>query len=743
MTKPDLVDTYGYSVERGMQRSFAALAVILVGSHLGTILPVRERLPVLVLVISAVFVVFLAVTATRAWWVRLSAADSVSAAVLSVAAAFTHLVPAEQVLPMATRSNAMVVAATLAAGYQRTRTAVGICTGLVMVYVLTALPLDGLGGALLGTWPLLAAPLAAGAVSRVLRQTAARADAARRGVHEAQVRAAQDEAKRAAHKQFQRTLHDDVASALRAAATSDVAPAEVRSACVAAIGRAEAAPAPPSAELDDLCARLDELPEPGGVRVIREWEAAVFAPAHVVREMTDAAAELMRNIGKHARATTVWITVSGDDTGLVLRIRDDGVGFQVAAVRATSLGLRRSVVGRLAEIGGTAEITSRPGAGTIADLRWHRPTTDQERPAFSRMQGMRSAVDDLRQPLAAVCLPYLFSMALPVVRNLDVAPGMTWLAAWYAVMGVATVWLILEARRPPPLWAGVLAAVWTAAGAVAGVLVIPADSLTTFVSWPIGAPGPMLVVLATLWRWPLAVLTLLVEEVVLITLVLRGRFVTEAFTDAAPAITAPVLALAMGLVIANTIARLGGIVLRSGAERTAIATAAAAREARTSLHASRIADIGAEILPFLRQLSSGDDALVSAEATRTRARRLEWMARDELHIPGVLDPDLRHRLMDARAGGCVVVVQADTDTTDPPQAVRTILAAALSTTPLPKELTLTLSTTDSSVTVNLLCQPNDAARATALRAAVPQAALTEYADEAMNVELAVVPAALS
>jgi len=187
----------------------------------------------------------------------------------------------------------------------------------------------------------------------------------------------------------------------------------------------------------------------------------------------------------------------------------------------------------------------------------------------------------------------------------------------------------------------------------------------------------------------------------------------------------------------------GHDVLRAAAERTAIATAAAAREARTSLHTSRIADIGAEILPFLRQLAVGDDGLIAAESTRTHARRLEWMARDELHIPGVLDSDLRHRMMDARADGCVVVVQADTDTIDPPEIVRTILAAALSTSPLPKELTLSLSSKDSLVTVNLLCQPNDRARAAAVRTAVPDADLTEYADDAMNVELAVVPAAVS
>jgi hypothetical protein len=283
----------------------------------------------------------------------------------------------------------------------------------------------------------------------------------------------------------------------------------------------------------------------------------------------------------------------------------------------------------------------------------------------------------------------------------------------------------------------VLVAGWTAGGVVVALLVLPADSLTTFVSWPIGAIGPTLVVLATLWRWPLAVATLLAEELVLVVLVATGGFITQSFADALPAMTAPLLALAMGLVIAATISRLGGVVLAAGAEQTEIAVSTAARDARLAVHARRIAEIGAEIVPFLRALSTADAGTLDSAETRTRARRLEWMARDELHIPGVLDAALRHRLMSARTAGCTVIVQADTDTLQLPEAVRSMLEAALLTTPLPRELTLSLSGKEGQVLISLVCQPHDDARAVALRSGLPGARVTEYDTEAIGVELLV------
>jgi len=190
-----------------------------------------------------------------------------------------------------------------------------------------------------------------------------------------------------------------------------------------------------------------------------------------------------------------------------------------------------------------------------------------------------------------------------------------------------------------------------------------------------------------------------------------------------PALLSPVLPLIMGLVITATTARLGEVVLVTGEEQSRIAMSTAARDSRIVLHQQRINEIGGEILPFLREVSSGarrpDDPGV-----RTRARALERIARDELHIPGVLDRQARDRLETARRNGCVLTIQSDTDLIDPPPTVRTILVSALDPgLPAPDELTLSLHPHDDPAAgrgvpllVSLVSVPGNTERSCRLRA---------------------------
>jgi signal transduction histidine kinase len=54
---------------------------------------------------------------------------------------------------------------------------------------------------------------------------------------------------------------------------------------------------------------------------------------------------------------------------VLVTIADRGRGFNAAAGSA-GLGLRDSIGARLAEVGGTATVDSRPGQGTSVELRW-------------------------------------------------------------------------------------------------------------------------------------------------------------------------------------------------------------------------------------------------------------------------------------------------------------------------------------------------------------------------------------
>jgi signal transduction histidine kinase len=75
--------------------------------------------------------------------------------------------------------------------------------------------------------------------------------------------------------------------------------------------------------------------------------------------------EALTNVTKHAQAENVWIKLDGDAPRICCSIRDDGVGFDVRAPRGQKgLGLI-GIQERLSAIGGTLQITSEPGKGTL------------------------------------------------------------------------------------------------------------------------------------------------------------------------------------------------------------------------------------------------------------------------------------------------------------------------------------------------------------------------------------------
>ena len=62
-------------------------------------------------------------------------------------------------------------------------------------------------------------------------------------------------------------------------------------------------------------------------------------------------------------------------SGLDIEIGDTGVGFDLDAVPQGRIGLRISIVERVTNAGGSANIVSRPGEGTVISIRWPDPDT--------------------------------------------------------------------------------------------------------------------------------------------------------------------------------------------------------------------------------------------------------------------------------------------------------------------------------------------------------------------------------
>jgi signal transduction histidine kinase len=106
-------------------------------------------------------------------------------------------------------------------------------------------------------------------------------------------------------------------------------------------------------------------------------EAVVVGDAELdddLRALVSACNEAVLNAAKHAGVSDVSLYVEVEDDRVTAFVRDAGSGFEPAAVPADRRGIAESIALRMERHGGTAEIRSRPGAGTEVVLHLPRLT---------------------------------------------------------------------------------------------------------------------------------------------------------------------------------------------------------------------------------------------------------------------------------------------------------------------------------------------------------------------------------
>ncbi|GAA4573562.1 DUF5931 domain-containing protein [Micromonospora coerulea] len=180
---------------------------------------------------------------------------------------------------------------------------------------------------------------------------------------------------REAERRQNRDLHDTVLATLTMVGLGAVAgpSAAVRERCAAdlrtltALADVRSAPAARPTALDDrlraVLARLPELP-------VTATLAPCVVPAEVAGALADSAAAALANVVRHAPGATATLRLARAADSVVVEVEDDGPGFDPTGVPAHRYGLRESVHGRMATVGGRAEVTSARGAGTRIRLEW-------------------------------------------------------------------------------------------------------------------------------------------------------------------------------------------------------------------------------------------------------------------------------------------------------------------------------------------------------------------------------------
>jgi len=191
-------------------------------------------------------------------------------------------------------------------------------------------------------------------------------------------------------REHDRLLHDTVLNTLTAVARTGSA-GGIISRCgqdLTRLQRALAEPADPAgafrrkvAELGtDLQAAADEMRARGLAVHVRLEPAAgrpdPAVPVPVAVAIAHATREALANVAAHAGTGQAWVTLRaltaapGAEAGVEVTVRDEGAGFDPARLGPARLGVRRSITERVTDWGGSAAVSSAPGAGTTVRLCW-------------------------------------------------------------------------------------------------------------------------------------------------------------------------------------------------------------------------------------------------------------------------------------------------------------------------------------------------------------------------------------
>ena len=228
----------------------------------------------------------------------------------------------------------------------------------------------------------------------VLRAAASGVDTAQQNALERYAHAVRQHATEAERVQVDSIVHDSVLTTLLSAARAFSPEAKVLAATMAgnAIGHLrEAVAVAPDSEAtvsgemvaQRIVSAADSMSQSFTVRTFaEEW---CLIPVHVAEAAYSATVQAMVNSLQHAgNGVDRWVDVrSHGHQSFTIEIGDKGAGFDPELIPTERLGVRVSILERVASAGGRARIDTAPGEGTVVSLSWDgdAPATPESVPS--------------------------------------------------------------------------------------------------------------------------------------------------------------------------------------------------------------------------------------------------------------------------------------------------------------------------------------------------------------------------
>jgi signal transduction histidine kinase len=454
-------------------------------------------------------------------------------------------------------------------------------------------------------------------------------------------------------------------------------------------------------------------------------DGAPAVPAPVAAAVAHAVREALSNVATHAGTGEAWVEVSevvseaepGAEAGaaeagaagpgaeasdaapsagamrrggLQVIVRDAGAGFDPGRIDPARLGLRRSIVERIADQGGRVSVRSAPGEGTAVSMRWPAPDSGQGTlsgsgspagvlPMAGRDQPVPDASEsELPRMTGTVAVVWQLALVLQVLIDLHAyrQPALP-VAVWLGMLAAA-VWLVPRARAGGLTGAQAAGAVAVAVAAVALIGWDRAQDATGTVDWSVFGTG-WLVALVAVSRpareWISGALLIFAAHAVFsvhllgVTPLGLSRLANTAYTLV---VILSVFAALQPTVHTHAVMAVqrAALASQSAAERAAAAAVLQDRRERLVL-------LEAEALPLLRGIADGTLDPAGREVRERCARHAATLRRvlaDRPQAAGEVLAELEPALSAARARGLPVEVQV---VGDPGCPIREVAGATL------------------------------------------------------------------